>query len=488
VRITVCVMTPVFPDAVHDGSQKVLRTVCAGLGRRGHEVTVLCTRRDGNDRAFELAEGVRVEPALLFKQSFPQPHETAPYRLADVTARLRGAVAESDVLYVHGGRLLFDATFENTPAVVALHDLVYGDTLAAAFTFRRDLLITPSEYLRQCTLASLTHLDGLESHLIAIPNGFDTAELRPLDATRLRRRLGLEDDAVAILWPHRAHPRKGLIEALQAVAAARDRVDAATASRMRLLVPRWNGNSVPGGGAPEYEALLTSARRRAVELGAPDLLHEHPWLGSRDMPAYYSLGAVTLCLGAYVESFGNVSIESLLCDTPAVVVRVGAHRTVLPHDLVDKVDYGDIDGAADRVAHHVSGGARAARDDVAKYVEAHYSLGAMLDAYELALATARRIDPLPIAPIASDGDGDVLELPPWCALTERGLYNDYSYGYLEDPRLLEVAARARTGVTAAELLAKGVREAELRDWVSGGALVRHPASVHPTPPSGGQRR
>lgn len=73
------------------------------------------------------------------------------------------------------------------------------------------------------------------------------------------------------------------------------------------------------------------------------------------MPAFYSLGRVTLCLGNFVETFGNVAYESLACNTPSIVARVGVHRTLLPDHLIDKVDYGDIDGAVDCVLSILAG-------------------------------------------------------------------------------------------------------------------------------------
>ncbi len=65
---------------------------------------------------------------------------------------------------------------------------------------------------------------------------------------------------------------------------------------------------------------------------------------------------MTLCLGNIVEAFGNVAYESLACGTPCVVSRTGVHRTLLPDGLIDKVNYGDIQAAAEKIVEIIHSG------------------------------------------------------------------------------------------------------------------------------------
>jgi len=83
-KISVFSMGTIFPTAVHGGSQKTLQTVMNYVGSLGHLCTIYCTQRDDNYREIDLSGNVRVKPILRYKQTYPEPHYTAPRYLADV--------------------------------------------------------------------------------------------------------------------------------------------------------------------------------------------------------------------------------------------------------------------------------------------------------------------------------------------------------------------------------------------------------------------
>ena len=97
---------------------------------------------------------------------------------------------------------------------------------------------------------------------------------------------------------------------------------------------------------------------------------------------------MTLALGCFVESFGNVAYESLGCGTPAIVARVSTHRELLPDSLIDKVDFGDHDTAA-AIAAGILRGKRRTPPATLDYLHANFSIEQQLNAYAETILNAR---------------------------------------------------------------------------------------------------
>jgi glycosyltransferase involved in cell wall biosynthesis len=470
VRIVVFSMGPIFPSHVHGGSEKTLTSVVRQLAADGHEVNIYCVRRDDNHVTFSPFAGVVVRPVLPFKQTYPEPYYTAPYRLREVVTTLATAFAEHDRLYIHGGELLYEFVHEDIPTVVSFQDFVYPDTLAGALSFRRDHLITSSTYLRSCVEQVFRSFRPLPpDRLSHIPNGFDVDDMRGMDTTRVRAELRLAPELVPVLFPHRPDPRKGVWEAVGALLRALDSVPDELASRVRLLMPVWVDSNVEHAEEHVYQTLYRELETAVNKAGRPNLLHLHPWLPPDRMAEYYSLGAVTLCVGSFVEAFGNVAIESQLCGTPAIVARVAAMRTVLPENLVSKVDFGDEVATADLIRAALTGELARPGDDVRGYVEQVYPHEGTTRAYARAITEAGVLEPLPAVRLL--GVPRAVEIPAWCALVRSGYYNDYEYGYADDPRLVEVARRAEAGPVGVADLAALADDTLLADWIANGYLV-----------------
>ncbi|HXM56153.1 MAG TPA: glycosyltransferase, partial [Candidatus Dormibacteraeota bacterium] len=278
------------------------------------------------------------------------------------------------------------------PLVVSVRDLVYSASVEGALAFSRDRLIVASDYMAACARALFARFRPLPPDALrVVRNGFSVEELRPRDPRRMRAELRLPDSAIALLYPHRTDPAKGLVQVMRAVRWLKTLLPAATYARLRLLVPissRWEappGRSAHGPRSTPWEQAIAMAE----DLGVEDRLHYHPWVPVDRLGEYYSAGAATLCVGDFVEAFGNVHVESELCGTPAIVSRVGAQRTVLPDDLVRKVDYGDHEAAAEHLVE-VIGRSDRSGPELVDHVTRHYGLAAMLAGYEEALLKCRR--------------------------------------------------------------------------------------------------
>lgn len=473
-KIAIFSVGPVFRDHVHGGSQKILREVAAHLGRAGHEVTILCTSRGDNHEPFRLAPGVLVSPTLRFKETYPEPYYTAPYNLANAIVDVRRASEGSDVLYLHDGELLYHFIYEDVPTVVSMRDFVYPDTLAGGLSFRRDLLVLNSEYVAGCvTDAFSSFRPSVISRMRLILNGVNLEHFRPRLTERIRKLIPLPEDAIPIIYPHRPDPRKGIYEAVEVVAGLRRRLGT-RGDRLRLLVPIWIDGKVSPTSKHVYQTVYDEVRARAAELRVSDMVVYHPWVSYDLMPEYYSLGRATLCLGNFVEACSNVSLEATACGSRCVVSRVASHRHLLPDEFASKVQYGDVSAAVDALEAAIgpSPDADAARD----FIGAKYSYERMLKGYEAAL-TGTTITPPLLEEYAFTLTGDqILKLPTWCDYRDGRCYNDYHYGYDDDPDLLLLLGRDALPAKVSDITSSGMSLEALERLLRLGSVTRGSAA------------
>ncbi|MEM6527844.1 MAG: glycosyltransferase, partial [Chloroflexota bacterium] len=128
-NITAFSMTPLFEDRVMGGAQKQLYVVIMHLAEQGHNITVLCTRRDPDaTEAFQWHENARVLPIFRFKQPYPEPYATPIYNIASAIQDIGEHLAEADVFYSHDGGFIFPYIYQTVPTVVSLRSVLFAET------------------------------------------------------------------------------------------------------------------------------------------------------------------------------------------------------------------------------------------------------------------------------------------------------------------------------------------------------------------------
>lgn len=473
-RIATISLGPLFPHHAHGGSERTLQTVLTYLGSLGHQCTAYCTRRDDNSGPFYLGPNVQVKPVLRFKQIFPEPYYTAPYNLTNIILTLSEAIETHDVLYIHEGELSFHFLYANIPTIIAFQDFVYPDTLANAFSFSRDRLVVNSKYVGRCVESVFSSFRPLNSNTLSvIPNGFDTNWFKPQNPQRLSAKLGLAEESIPILYPHRPDPRKGIYESIAAIHALKSLIPHDIFKRIKLLIPIWMDSEIAPNNPHIYQTIYKEITAYARDIGLNDLIHFHDWLPIQDMPEYYSLGKATLCIGNFIEAFGNVSVESELCGTPAILSRVAAQRYILPEELVSKVNYKDIDAVA-HILKEILLNARNNHKDVQNYVETYYSQKQMTKGYANTILNAKLSQPLPEIYKFHWSSNDLISIPPWCSITSSGYYNDYHYDYIQEQALLSLIPLLNETQKVGDLLRVGRSENQIKGWVQDGFLLRRP--------------
>ena len=141
------------------------------------------------------------------------------------------------------------------------------------------------------------------------------------------------------------------------------------------------------------------------------------------MPELYSLGDVTLCLGKFVETFGNVAYESLGCETPSIVVNVGVHRSLMPDELLDKVDYGDIEQAVDRVLAILEGPPKP-WGKIMHFLQTQLNFTRQVESYADIIVNCHKRETLKFHPPQNSQDVEY-QLAPWCYFRNDMIYHDY---------------------------------------------------------------
>lgn len=466
-KIVAFSINPLFEDRVMGGAPKHLQSIALHLGQLGHEVTVLCTRADEDQAPFHWHERVTVLPVLPFHQPFPQPYAIPAYDMAAIVQEVGQHLQDADRFYMHDGEFLFPYAYQHVPTVVSLRDNVYPETLLGGFLFQGDALVLISEYARQYFLKTVGRFfPELAARTHVIHNGLDWDHFRYTPPQSILEHIPIPADAGPIvLHPHRPEPNKGLHETIRVVDKLVHEYGFTT---LKTLVPRW----LEVGISAELRGFYDSITAEIDSRGLSEHFIFHEWVPQSLMPRYFSLGTVTLALGAFVESFGNAVYESLGCGTPAIPVRISSHREILPESLVDKVDYGDIDGAAAFAAAVIREKRRTSPETLA-YLHTHYGVQKQREAYAELILKAERKGPLNyrFQPLTTETR---FQLAPWCFQTSRGVYHDFRETYLQSAALNAALSQYPQGFAMADLHPLQISEAQVMQWLAEGYLAPLP--------------
>lgn len=430
-RILVLSLGPIFKNHIHGGSQKILKEVITYLGRRGHKITVYCTKRSDNYESFQLTENVTVHPILRFKQTFPLPYLTAPFNLAAIIKLIEKEKKCNDVIYAHDSGFNFPFLFNNIPTISSLRDFYYPETLLGAFSFDRDEIIVNSWYTFNCLTKNISELrPGIKNRVVYIPNGIDTKHFYKRDTlSEIRKIIKIKQDDIPILYPHRPEISKGIFEVLKVLSLIKQK----GIRNLKLLIPKYIDLMVSNEHQPLYDKILSMAKK----MDLIDNIVFHPWIPYSLLPEYYSLGKLSFSIGNFVESFPNASLESIACETPSISARVAAHRSVLPEIIEPKIDFGDYIEAANLAYNYLTNNFD---NDILlkgrKYIEEYYHYNKMLKEYERIITNCSFKEPITVS--VNSQIFTHVTLPPWTYLSNKyGLYNDYNYGYVNDKSLIE---------------------------------------------------
>lgn len=291
-------MLPTYWPEVTRGSERLVHDLGTSLAARGHEVTVLTTHRGRPSRS--------VEDGLLVRRRW-RPPEAGPLNWYEHhIATIPGAVAalRRDSFDLAHACFLSDAwaaaraeRLGGPPFVYSIHGIATRSFIVARRR-RLEMLERVLSRARWTSALSRAAAEPLRRYLgtdaRVLPGGVDLETFRP-SAPRA-------EQPTLVCTANLGDPRKGAELLFAAFAEARRELPTA---RLRLVV-----------GA---DPVMGSAAIPALPEGAEWVIAE----GAEALAREYSAAWASV-LPARDEGFGLVVIESLACETPAIVARSGA--------------------------------------------------------------------------------------------------------------------------------------------------------------------
>ena len=386
-------VAPVFPDAVHGGSQSVLLRLLRGLAARGHNVKVACTWRPDLPKTFALGAGLRVYPRLRFRQPFPDPYRAPLCDLALTMSATASLVRWADVVYSHDSGMFALDEIVRVPLVVGVRDISYSETLRGILEFRRDLMIVNSPFAATTLRAIMEPLKpGFSDRLRLVRNavGDDfvaTASKKP-------------HDPIVVLWPHRTDAGKGLYFAVRAFFLFQQRVHPRPAE---LWVTTWDDSLRVCSDRDHLQQALALAQQLNIQKSICLL----PWQPPSAMRALYQRAHVVLCTSTYPEPFSNVRLEGIVSGRFVVAPRSPCFADPLLDRFTLYAEYGDDAAFADQLHWAVD---QLISQEQAQRIADRHSVDSMLDCFEAVLSEAT---PLPALSFQHPRRPRYVQLAPW---------------------------------------------------------------------------
>lgn len=462
-KIVMFSINPIFPKLVTGGASKHLYHIAQYLGDQGHEIEILCARAEGGQDKFVWTENVTVFPILPFHLPFPQPYAVSGGELALIVDRLAEHLRTADRFYIHDGEFLLPDLYAKLPTIISFRDNIYPESVLGSFISRADDILCVSEFSASVIAATAGRFyPGLTDRIHQVNNGIDLSVFKPVDPLFLAQRLGVDAAAeTVLLHPHRPEPGKGLPETIRVADCL---VHQYGVENLKILVPEWIGSMVSSGEASFHTDMLALMD----ELGVSEHFQFIPWVSQMEMPALYSLGEATLCLGSIVEAFGNVAYESLACATPSIVAKVGVHRTLLPETMIDKVAFGDTEAAAEK-AFAIIQEKRQVPDSTIKYLKTHLDFEKQVRNYAEVITSATKRLSLEFSHPQPFQDRKYV-LAPWCYFEEDRLYHDFHNRFSPAGQLVDLTMDGKP-FTLSNARQLGVNDEQWEGWIEDTVIV-----------------
>jgi glycosyltransferase involved in cell wall biosynthesis len=301
-----------YPPDLTGGAEHQAALQAQELRRRGYDVTVVCPRRAALRSG--VVDGVPVRRLRTGFAGLPMPGSWYQVALALFVLR---HLPRLDVLHVHGAFrhlkiVCLLAWLLRRPVYVKVARGGRGGDMDRMTRYPRTLkhaLSYPRAYqaISEQIAADLVAYGVLEERIVRIPNGVVGPHNRPSETERrdLRRRLGLPEDGLVVLYLGRFFRLKGL----------------------GVLLDAWSGLK------PEGAVLTLVGRRRdargEVEISVDDTSGSvivRDWTQSVD--DYYAV-ADAFVQPSLSEGMSNALLEAMAWGLPVVATRVGAAESMI---------------------------------------------------------------------------------------------------------------------------------------------------------------
>jgi len=206
------------------------------------------------------------------------------------------------VVTVMGGDVLFEEQGAPTPV---------GKWLTLQLLRNADYITSKSNYLT----AALDRLGGFGGKAERIVWGVSLAKFGRVDASELRRALGLAPNQPVILSPKILRPLYRVHLVVEAMAAVRRAVPEAV-----LLVTEYSPDD-------DYRSEIA---RLVAALGLGDHVKFCGHIAHAEMPRYYSLAEIAVAVPSS-DGLPQTLLESMACETPNLLSKLPRYEEIVRH-------------------------------------------------------------------------------------------------------------------------------------------------------------
>jgi len=333
-----------------------VRELSAHLAKAGHEIRIYTRDRgEGKLQREEFVPGATVVRVPCGPRGFVPKEDLLPY-LPEFVDHVRQDLTSSEVLhshywdggYVAGALRERHRWFHTTHSIGKLKQAALPD--GVQYHYDERIRIETGIYRGCDRVIALTETekeqigslyDVAVDRITVIPPGVNTEVFVPAaDKTKVRRELGLPEDAIIVFTLGRLDERKGLDLFLEAAGSLVQRDDLPPTL---FVLSAGNGSSQE---AKEREKLKGIIEAHSLA----EILRWLPVLPGRDLPRYYGAADV-FALPSRYEPFGIVMLEAMACEVPVVATNAGGPATVIESGVTGfLVDPTDIEAFADALA------------------------------------------------------------------------------------------------------------------------------------------
>jgi glycosyltransferase involved in cell wall biosynthesis len=422
-KILAISIAPIFKGYIHGGSQRIFLNVMESLSKN-NQIKTYCTKRGDNCETFKFNKNFEVYPILPFRQFFPFPYMTNPKNIVDIIKIIKKGSEWADCIYIHAdGYLLKNFLDVKIPIVTSYHDFIYPITISSAFSGYSDKIIIPSKYLFECFKNSIGNVfENIMQRTELINNGIDEKIFFKDNSktNELKLKLKIKDNEKIILFPHRPEVSKGIVETINLLENLLK-----SGLKIRLLFPEYIDCKYDESIKKDYSNLKKDLMNR----GLLENVSFFDWIPYNEMRHIYSLANLTLNLGNFVEAFGLVPLESLLCETPVICTKAGSLRYNLPNlDGVTLINYNDNNQLLEEAKNIL----KVSSFDFSKihlYIKTNFNYEEMLMGYTKLFNGIKKAPPIKVKMNPNKIESYILS--PWCYLLEDSVYDDYLGDYIK---------------------------------------------------------
>ncbi|MGC9455355.1 MAG: glycosyltransferase [Phycisphaerae bacterium] len=286
---------------------------------RGHEVLIVAPdykRRPSREPNVVRVAAIRELSGTDFSLAFPPGIE-----LTEELDRFGPELVHSHYPFLLGNTAVRTAASRNLPLVFTHHTMyehythyvpldidalpTFAAKVATGYANLCDRVIAPSE-----STAEIMRDRGVETEISVVPTGVDLEKFSDGDGRRFRRKVGISDDAMLLIYVGRIAPEKNIEFLTDAVAEALGRIESAHFAAV--------------GSGPSQERM----RRRLSERGLADRSHLPGVCEGQDLvDAYHAADAFVFA--SKTETQGMVLVEAFAAGCPVVGLDAPGVRDVV---------------------------------------------------------------------------------------------------------------------------------------------------------------